>query len=342
MPRRYRVGIVGCGRIASLYEADQRAKRYFSALTHASAYTQHSRVEMVAGCDVDPRRLAAFGDQWGVKSLYSDVLEMLERENIDILSICTQVESHLPIIEMAASRVGLIFCEKPLALSLGEVERAGELCWDQGSKLAVNLFRQFDPSHREVASLVQEGDLGRIQSVHCYYGKGLLNIGSHLVGVLVDILGEPIAVQALASVPSSDYYEESIDFSAEFPHGVRCVAQAVDFAHFRLFELDLVGETGRIVISDEGLRIRRYRVAPNRAETGYNELREMRPAPKATVGESLYWAVDELVRSLDEGREPRSSGAFYTKVQRVLDSLRESAGHGGLRIRIAAKPEVVI
>ena len=332
MPKTYKVGVVGCGRIASLYESDRRAKRYFSALTHASAFSQHTRAEIVAACDIDPNRLAAFGDRWGVESLYSDVRDMLEHENIDILSICTQVESHLPIIEMAASHVELIFCEKPLALSLTDVERAGGICQVQNCKLAVNLFRQFDPSHQEMSSLVHEGAFGRVQSVHCYYGKGLLNIGSHLIGVLVDMLGEPTTVQALASVSSSDYHEDSIDFFAEFPHGVRCVAQAVDFSHFRLFELDLVAEKGRSIISDEGLRIRRYRVAPNRAETGYNELREMRPAPTATVGKALYWAVDELVHSLDEDREPRSSVAFYAKVQRVLDSLKESSSRGGRRI----------
>ena len=138
--------------------------------------------------DMEPRG-QGFSEEYGGD--YSNNLDaVISRDDVDGFIVCAENSRHLPLLEAAIPTGKPIFCEKPLALSLGEVERAGELCWDQGSKLAVNLFRQFDPSHREVASLVQEGDLGRIQSVHCYYGKGLLHNGSHWLDLLRYLFGE--------------------------------------------------------------------------------------------------------------------------------------------------------
>ena len=85
------MGVIGCGRIASLYESDSKAKKYYSYLTYAGAYSSHPRTKIVSACDIDPERLREFGEAWHVDALYQDYREMLDKEDIHILSICTPV-----------------------------------------------------------------------------------------------------------------------------------------------------------------------------------------------------------------------------------------------------------
>ena len=88
----YKAAIVGCGRIASMFAQDKRRR---GVVTHAQAYQRHPRTVLVAACDLDAQRLSAFGEQWKVKSLYTDFETMLRKERPDLLSVCTWNTTHL-------------------------------------------------------------------------------------------------------------------------------------------------------------------------------------------------------------------------------------------------------
>lgn len=334
MLKKYKVGIVGCGRIASLYESDKRAKRFYPYLTHAGTFSKHPRTTVTCACDTNAKRLAQFGKRWKVNALYRDYREMLKHEELDILSICTPVESHVEIIERAAGHVRLIFCEKPLATSLKQVIRANSVCTRNGCLLAVNSCRQFDPSHRRIGALIRKGRIGQIRRVSCYYGKGLYNMGSHLVSLLLGYFGEMDWVVALNNVPTTGHGEFTPDFYGIFQRDIPCVAQTCNFRDYRIFEVDILGERGRITIVDEGLTVRSFKAATNRAETGARELRATGGPLRSTVGHALYWAVDNLAAALDGSQALLSAGKDYIAVQRVLDALAKSWQLGGAKVAI--------
>lgn len=331
----YRVGIIGCGRIASQYENDSKARRYYSYLTHAGAYSSHPRTEIVAACDTDSVRLQEFGTTWGVTALYQDYKAMLEREDIQILSICTPVKGRLEIIQNAAAHVSLILAEKPLGINVEEIKKINRICIDDNCHLSVNLYRLFDPSHRQIGEMIREGKLGTIQRVNAFYGKGLLNQGSHLVSLLLSYFDAVEQVTTLNNSTMKSFPEPTYDFYATLSEGIPCSALACDFDNYRIFEVDILGESGRIVISDEGLTIRSYKVCNNRAESGAKELRETRRSPvRSSVGEALYWAVDSLVGVMDGTGEVLSSGIEYLATQKVLTAVERSWSLGGQSVRI--------
>ncbi|RPH35694.1 gfo/Idh/MocA family oxidoreductase [bacterium] len=82
------------------------------------------RAEMIAGVDIDPgsRKLAA--ERFPGLRLYADIDEMLAKEEIDFIDICTSPASHHRLLEAAVARGMHILCEKPLAVSLEESEAA--------------------------------------------------------------------------------------------------------------------------------------------------------------------------------------------------------------------------
>ncbi len=325
--RKLRAGIVGLGRIASLYEEDTRARAYYPCLTHAGSYVRHPEVELVCGADIDAERRERFTRQWGVKGLYADYLEMIEENALDILSVCTHPEAHYEILQAARKSVRVIFCEKPFTRGTAEIEEI--LRWEEkdDAKITVNLYREYDRSHLRVRSLLREGRYGTIQRVNCYIGKGLRNMGIHLLGYLMNTLGTPEEITVLNKRFSPAAGECSYDVYMLFPGDIPCLIQACDYERFRLFEMDFVCTEGRIQILDEGLRIVVYEVGENRAETGAKELRQVRRGIRSTIGYALGEAVDHLVRLVKETTlAPAVSPQRYLDIQRVVEEIESQGG----------------
>src|SRR6187401_3504683 len=147
----YRVGIVGTGRIASSME-DQSDVH---PITITGAFEALPNTKVVAGCNRGEKGLQAFGQRWGVTALYHDYREMLQRENLDIVAVATHPPLH-PEIVVAACEAGVkgIFCEKPMALSLGECDQILNACAKSGTKLLVNCSRRWSGQFEAVRQLI--------------------------------------------------------------------------------------------------------------------------------------------------------------------------------------------
>ncbi|MBV9358813.1 MAG: Gfo/Idh/MocA family oxidoreductase, partial [Chloroflexi bacterium] len=94
--RPYRVGIVGTGRIAGSIQ-DEVENLPFSFLlpySHAGAYASVPATRLIAAADLNAERLAAFARRWDLEATYADYRTMLERERLDIVSVCTPTPSH--------------------------------------------------------------------------------------------------------------------------------------------------------------------------------------------------------------------------------------------------------
>ena len=90
--------------------------------------------------DVDPARLEAFREHYGVGAGYRDVAEMLAREKPDVVQICTPPGSHVDLSIACLEAGAWVLCEKPLCGSLAEMDRieaavqsAGRLCQQRRS-----------------------------------------------------------------------------------------------------------------------------------------------------------------------------------------------------------------
>src|SRR6266550_1482600 len=91
--------------------------------THAEAYVECPDTELVAVCDSNPHRLEKCGDRWNVTHRYSNLSEMLESEQLDIVSVCTPDATHFEILRAllaSQTRIKAILCEKPLVTSEAE------------------------------------------------------------------------------------------------------------------------------------------------------------------------------------------------------------------------------
>ena len=132
MGDNYRVGIIGCGGIAHL---------------HARGYQGLDNVEMVALADPVGAAADAFGEQYGIEKRYADFRQMLDQENLDIVSNATWHKLHAPItIAVCARQPKAVLCEKPMATSMGECNEMMIAAERNGVKLAIGHQRRFNPA----------------------------------------------------------------------------------------------------------------------------------------------------------------------------------------------------
>jgi myo-inositol 2-dehydrogenase/D-chiro-inositol 1-dehydrogenase len=139
-----RVGVIGTGRIGRMH-AELLATRVPGA-----ALAAVSDAVMPLAQDV--------GQALGVPVLETE--QLLHDPAIAAVAICAPTETHVPFLIAAAQAGKAVFCEKPISLDLGEVDRALSVVARTGTALMVGFNRRFDVSHTAVRDAVAGGLVG--------------------------------------------------------------------------------------------------------------------------------------------------------------------------------------
>lgn len=330
----YRAAIVGCGRIGCGFD-DDPTRGYTS--THAGAYSKTPGVELVALADLDLSRVERYAEKFSVPGRYRDYREMLSQERPDILSVCTWSDTHREIVEVAVEAgVKAVFCEKPIAPALKDARSMVARCAEAGVLLMVNHSRRFDSFHQEVRSYLQGGGLGRTRQASCYYTAGAANTGVHLFDLLRFFFGEVGWVVGFpSSSPSGNPEDPNVDGWLSFEGGPAVSVQALDVADYTIFELNVLGSSGRLRLASHGFDLHYEEARPSTRFAGYRELaREVPPVNPNGKREFMLQAVSHLLECLAGGREPLCSGADGIGALEVVCALRESAEAGGRRVEL--------
>src|SRR5262249_4178655 len=145
-----RIGLLGAGRIGRLH-ADLLAGRVAGA-------------SLAAVCDADPEAAGEVGARLRVPAVASSA-ELFGHPDVDAIAICTSTDTHAEAIVAAASTGKAIFCEKPVALDLDEIDRALAAVDESGVLFHVGFNRRFDPGHASVREAVSSGAIGDVHLV---------------------------------------------------------------------------------------------------------------------------------------------------------------------------------
>jgi predicted dehydrogenase len=327
-----RAGVIGCGRIGCGFDDDPRRR---CASSHARAYLRTAGAKLAALCDTDEEKLARYGAKFGVRGRYINYEEMLEKENLDIVSICTLSASHLEIVRAAvAAGVHGIFCEKPIAESLSAADEMIRLCAERGVALMIGHQRRFDPMHQRLARFVRDGGLGRVQQGTCYYTAGVANTGTHLFDLLRFYLGDVAWVQGhMSASVSPNAADPNIDGWLGFVNGAVVALQALDVAAYTVFEIVLLGTKWRLRLGAHGSRAEFEEARPSERFSGYRELFSAAPPVESKfTRELLMCGIAHLIDCLERGTRPVSSGEDGRAALEIICALSQSAVECGKRI----------
>ena len=330
----FRAGLIGCGRIGSEFDEDPKRKMIS---THAGAYSAVDEIELVAASDLDEEKLRKCGKRWGIVSLFRDYREMLKKERLDIVSVCTWNSTHLEIIREAVENdVKAIFCEKPIAETLKSADEIIELCKVKNVILQIDYQRRFDKFHQDIRKFIDAGNLGRVQQVNFYYTAGIASTGSHMFDLLRFFFGDVEWVYSIYSENRSPNPDDpNIDGILKFRNGIFCSVQVCDVKSFLIFEMDCLGTKGRLEITHSGFDLRFYKIGESRLFSGYKEIfRASSPIDTDVPREFMLSAVKHLVECLKGNKPSMCSGEDGRASLELICAFHESARSSGKKIEL--------
>lgn len=144
---RIRVAIIGCGSIA----------RH----RHAPEYASNPNVEIVGFTDRHRSRAQCLADQYGGKT-YEDCHELIERRDIDAVSVCTDNASHASITIAALGSGKHVLCEKPMATSDDDAAAMIEASRKSDRIVMIGLNQRLAPVHVRARELLRSGIIGDV------------------------------------------------------------------------------------------------------------------------------------------------------------------------------------
>ena len=257
--RRVGFGIVGCGRIGRW---------------HATSLQAVPGAGLVAVSDLARPAREEFARRFDSRA-YDTSEALLEAQEVDVVSICTPPASHADLIEAAALAGKHILVEKPLALTLGEADRAIGACARQGVQLGVahqQRARSATMALREMAAAGAFGEPRVAAAVHTWHrpseqrardgwrgqsgagGDLLLDQAVHAIDLLVWLLGAPAWVTGATGEDAGTDGAESVVATLGFESGALAVLAASTAANRMRDDIaiDLAGARGgfRLEIRD--------------------------------------------------------------------------------------------
>ncbi len=134
---------------------------------HLPAYRQlQDKVKVVAGCDIDAKARQAATQKGTVPEVFSTAEEMMEKSKPDVVAICTPPSLHYQQSLLALDYGCHVFCEKPFADSLEQVD--GIIAASEKARRLVVVNNQFPYMniHRSAKSLIGSTEFGQLLFLH--------------------------------------------------------------------------------------------------------------------------------------------------------------------------------
>ncbi|MGW1984122.1 Gfo/Idh/MocA family protein [Streptomyces collinus] len=359
---RLRFGVVGCGVIGGLHA---RVLSGYAPLAE--------RARLVAVASPSPERARRLAEETGSEA--TDVAALLDRSDIDVISVCTPSGLHAELGLRALAAGKHVVVEKPVEVTAEAADQLIAGARQAGRALAVISQRRFDPASRMLRSALDAGEFGTLTSGlvevplwrgQSYYDSGdwrgsraldgggaLLNQGVHAVDLVQWLMGPVVEVAAHTALKGHHGIEVEDVVTASLRHagGALTSLLATTAAYpGRTTRLTVHGDRGSAVIDNDELTWF-HAAGPEDDTSAYgaygagNQAAERRPAPVAEQRDASGLLPsphgDQLADFCDavaEGRPPAVDGEEGRRALRTVLAVYEAARTGAV-VQVAPAPE---
>ncbi len=345
MDKTYRAVLVGTGGIGDAHVA--------------AVASSGGRVSLVAACDVDAGRAAAFCGRHGIAASYADYGAMLRAERPDLVLIAAPPSLHAGMSIAAMESGAFVLCEKPLCASLAELDAIGAAEARTGRFTASVFQMRFASSNAHVRGLLAAGTLGRPLVAVCntlwhrdaaYYavpwrgrwatelGGPTMSQGIHTMDHLLDLLGDWDEVRAVADTLLHRIEVEDLSMAlVRFSSGAR--ASIINSTLSPRQETYIRIDCERATIELTHLyAYKRENWRMTQVEPPDPALARAWDAFPPDVGSTHGAQLQEIVRCMDSGARPSTSGAGARRTIEFLTSLYKAAFTGSAVGRGSIRP----
>jgi UDP-N-acetyl-2-amino-2-deoxyglucuronate dehydrogenase len=171
----FRTAMVGCRGMATY---------------HAAALSSLPDFTFVAACDLNATLAREFAAGFGVVP-YTDYAHMLAEQQPDVVVVVTTTVSHAPLtLQAVEAGARGVFCEKPMAINLGEAQAMLDACRAHGASLVVNHQRRTLPTFRTIKHLLDADAIGEVVTIRGSCAGDVLSDGTHLIDTIRYLAGD--------------------------------------------------------------------------------------------------------------------------------------------------------
>ncbi|MAU26094.1 MAG: oxidoreductase [Muricauda sp.] len=271
MSQKIHWGIVGLGKIAASFVNDLKLVEY---------------AELTAVASRSQQKAKAFAKEHGARFAFGDYTSLFEHDRVDVVYIATPHTFHAELAIQAMQHKKHVLCEKPMGISVEEVERMVKTASDQQVFLMEALWSRFNPTIRKVKQLVESGEIGRVRYLHAdfaFYGldkdpKGrllnpslaggsLLDIGIYPIFLAYLLFGKPQEIIARAKFHSTGV---EVQTAMLFEYEDKQAILYSGLGNTSQMRAEISGEGGTIFIEPRWHEAQAYSLSKNGEETCFD------------------------------------------------------------------------
>jgi len=149
-----RVGIIGAGIQAKV--------------SHLPAFSKINGVEVTGIADINEESAKLLAKKFDIPNVYTDYHDLIEKDSIDMVSICTPHHLHKQMAVDCASAGKHILIEKPMATTVKDADEILQAVKENNVKLCVVQNYRLFPAIKESKRRINHGRIGEIISIHGY------------------------------------------------------------------------------------------------------------------------------------------------------------------------------
>ena len=324
--------IIGCGRIS---------------YKHVEALINNSdEAQLVALCDIIEEKAVERKAQYEDNiensnvNVYINYMEMLQKENIDVVTIATESGYHAKHAIDCLNKNVHVLVEKPMALSIEDIDKMIALAGDKNKKICVSHQNRFNPPIQKLRKAVEEGRFGRLINGTArilwtrdnnYYkqaswrgtreldGGTLMNQCIHNIDLLQWMMGSEIErIHAETDTFLRDIEME--DFGAiliRFKNGAIGIVEGSACVYPENLEetLSIFGEKGTVVIGGLAVNeIKTWRFADERDYDKVDESVEV----DSVYGKGHTPLYKDFINAINNNKEPLINGEEGKKAVEIV------------------------
>ena len=334
--KKLRFGLIGCGRISK---------------NHFEAVSQIEEADFVACCDIVKERADEAAELYGIKSIYTDYNEMLGKEKLDAVAICTPSGLHPEMgIAVAKQHVNVI-TEKPMSLNIKDADALINSCDENGVRLFVVKQNRLNATLQLLKKAIVKGRFGKIylaqsnvfwQRPQSYYdqspwrgtwaldGGAFLNQASHYVDAMYWLLGDVQSVRAETATMARNIQAEDTGCAIiHFKSGAIATINVTMLAFPKNFEgsITILGEKGTVKIGGVAVnKIEKWEFEDYDDDDRIVEESNYQPPTIYGFGHNPYY--NNVIHTLLGDTEPSTDGRDGRKSVEIIQAIYESAHHG--------------
>jgi len=333
---------------------------------HTKVLSTLDCAELVAVCDRRVEKIKENLAKNGIEGVhvYPELSDLLEKEDFEVLHVCTPSGDHLAPATSAMQAGKHIICEKPLEIQLDRIDKMIELSKKHKVRLAGVFQNRWNESNKAMKAAMDEGRFGTLAFAGCYTqwyrtddyyrdggwrgtwkwdgGGAVMNQSVHAIDLLQWIAGPVKSVSAYAAsrIHPEIEVEDTLAASLQFENGAfGCIVGTTAMYPGAPARIEVGGSNGSAV-SEGFLKTFKFR---EERESDKELLERVKPLKESTAGGSnprdvrleLHTAnITSILEAWEAGRDAETNGPEARKAVAIVLAMYESAKNGGNAVKV--------